>query len=842
MNTNNISGLNNEQILKSRQLHGKNIFLNRKKVTVMGLFIESLSDPIVKILLIALGIKLLLIFNKNDIYETVGIAIAVFLASLISVISEYGSEKAFEKLNEENNNIKVKAIRNKKKCVINIEEVVVGDIILLESGDKVPADGVIIESSLILDESSLTGESKEKEKHVNDNVFMGSIVTSKTAIIKVTKVGEQTYYGKIAIDIQEEKSDSPLKLRLRNLAKLISIFGYIGAILVFISYMLNAVIIPQNYTEIVSHLLYALTLSVAVVVMAVPEGLPMMITLVLSSNMKRLLKKNVLVRKLVGIETSGSLNILFTDKTGTLTEGKIKVNDLVDAELNHVNDMNEYFYQSLVYNNSSFYVNSQVEGSNSTDKAILEYCKTDKKDKYKILQRLDFDSKNKYSGVKTNYKNGTFFYKGAYEVILNKCNRFLNGKNEERVLINKEKLLNYINNKTVNSQRVLALAYSDKSNFNDLVLIGFVFLKDNIRKEAYDGIKNIKNAGIQVVMLTGDAKETAVSIAKELKIIDKLSDLTISSEELKLLSDEEVSKILANIKVLYRSLPEDKIRLVRIAQSNNLIVGMTGDGINDSPALKKADVGFSMGSGTEIAKETSDIVIIDNNISSISSAILYGRTIFKNIRKFVTFQLSVNLCAVLLSIVGPFIGILSPITVIQVLWTNMVMDTFAGLAFSYEPALIEYMQEKPKSKKEKIINSYMLNQIIVDGIYSMLICIFFLKSNYIKNIYSYSIDNRYLLTAFFGLFIFIDIFLAFNSRTQRLNILSNLLKNKIFMLIFTFITIIQVFLLYYGGDLFRTTGLSLIEFEIMILLALSVIPIDFIRKIILKKKNYQRNF
>ncbi|MGM9878338.1 MAG: calcium-translocating P-type ATPase, PMCA-type [Bacilli bacterium] len=842
MNTNKINGLNEEEVIKNRKAFGDNKLTNKKKVTIFSLILESLNDPIVKILLIALAVKVLLIFNKNDLFETLGIAIAVFLASFISVISEYGSEKAFERLNEENNMIDVKVIRNNKRKIISIDDVVVGDIVLIESGDKIPADGIIIDGELYVDESSLTGESKEKYKAYNDVVYRGSVVTSKHAIIKINNVGDKTFYGKVASEIQEEKIESPLKLRLRNLAKIISIFGYISAILVFVSYLLNAVIIPNDYSNILSHILYALTLSVAVVVMAVPEGLPMMITLVLSSNMKRLLKRNVLVRKLVGIETSGSLNILFTDKTGTLTEGKLKVIEFLDASLNKVNYLNDIYYQSLVYNNDSFYINNEVTGSNTTDRAILEYCKTDSKDKYKILKKEEFSSEIKYSSVTTNYNNKTTFYKGAYELIVDKCSMYLNSNMEEKVLLEKEKILEFIKSRTSNGQRVIALAYSNSNKFDKLVLTGFIFLKDNIRKEAYDAINDIKSSGINVVMITGDAKDTACSIAKELKIINNKNDIVITSEEFNKMSDNEVLSKLNNIKVLCRSLPQDKNRLVKLAQMKGLIVGMTGDGINDAPALRHADVGFAMGSGSEVAKETSDIIILDNNISSISWAILYGRTIFKNIRKFVTFQLSVNLCAVLLSIIGPFIGVLSPITVIQVLWVNMVMDTFSGLAFSFEPALKEYMKEPPKPKDEKIINSYMLNQIIVDGIYGTFLCIFFLKSTFTKAIYSFDVTDKYLLTAFFGLFIFLDIFLAFNSRTHRLNILSNLLKNKIFLIMFTFITIVQIILIYYGGELFRTTGLTLIEFEIMILFAFSIVIVDIIRKIVLKKKNIERSF
>lgn len=854
MRTNFKTGLSSKEVINRRNKYGSNKLTSKSKNTFIKLVIESLGDPIIKILLIALAIKVIFLFKDSDIYETIGIFIAIFLATIISSLSEYGSEKAFEKLNEENSIIKVKVLRNSKRETINIDELVVGDIVYLESGDKVPADSIILKGELYIDESILTGETKERHASSNDEIYMGSIVTDKSAIIEITKVGDKTFYGKIANDIQEKPIESPLKSRLRVLAKQISRLGYTAALLILISYMFNAVVVSNNFNlekilefkDFSAHLLYALTLSVAVVVMAVPEGLPMMITLVLSSNMKRLLKRNVLVRKLVGIETAGSLNILFTDKTGTLTEGKLSVESYVDAELNTYKNINnlstknyELIYQSLVYNNASFLNNGIPEGGNTTDRAILSYIGNDDKTKYKILNIEEFNSKLKYSRVETNYNNNTIFIKGAYEKVIEKCTKYYKKDGSIRVLIDKKKIENYVNLKTSEGKRALALAYKDNSS-KGYILLGFIFLKDNIRKEAYEGIKKIKNAGIQVVMVTGDAKNTAVAIAKELKIIDSNTNKLLTSEEFNNLSDEEVKKILPDLRVLSRSLPQDKNRLVRLAQELNLIVGMTGDGINDAPALKKSDVGFSMGSATEIAKETSDIVIIDNNILSISVAILYGRTIFKSIRKFIIFQLSVNICAVLLSIIGPFIGILSPITIIQMLWINMVMDTFAGLAFSYEPALEEYMEEPPKKRDEKIINKYMTNQIIFNGIYSSLLCVWFLKSKFIHKVYRIDPTNKYLLTAFFGLFIFIAIFNAFNSRTYRLNILSNILKNKIFIIIIAFIAIVQIILIYYGGEVFRTTGLTIYEFEVMILLAFSIIPFDIIRKIILKKNKIVR--
>lgn len=574
----------------------------------------------------------------------------------------------------------------------------------------------------------------------------------------------------------------------------------------------------------------------------------MMITLVLSSNMRRMLKKNVLVRKLVGIETAGSINILFTDKTGTLTEGKLCVKRFIDTNFNEYESINkikindllyEVVYQSLVYNNNSFFNNKLPEGGNTTDRAVLSFVGSDDKSKYKILDKLDFNSKLKYSSVTTTYNGKTTFFKGAYEKIMDKCNFYLNN-GQKRVLLEKEKYEKYINDRTFEGERVLALAISENKEFERLTLVGFIFIKDNIRKNAYEGIRTIKNAGIDVVMVTGDSKETAYAIAKDLKIIENENDLVLTSEEFNNLSDEEAKKIISKLKILSRSLPQDKNRLVSIAQEMNFIVGMTGDGVNDAPALKRADVGFAMGSGTEVAKETSDIVILDDNISSIATAILYGRTIFKSIRKFVIFQLSVNVCAVLLNIIGPFIGVLSPITVIQVLWINMVMDTLAGLAFAFEPALPEYMEELPKKRDENIINSYMKNQIIFNGLYSTIICIWFLKSPIISSIYRSDPSNKYIMTAFFGLFIFLAIFNAFNARTYRLNTFSNIFKNKVFLFIILLITVIQVVLIYCGGEIFRTTGLTVYEFEIMIFLSLSIIPFDFIRKYILRKNGVER--
>ena len=850
-----MNGLTENQIKESRKKYGSNILSKKEKESFLKMLLVTLGDPIIKILLIALAIKTLFLFKDFNWYETVGIVIAIFLASFISTISEYGSEKAFEKLEEEASKIKSKVIRNNKIMEIDIDDIVVGDIINIQPGDQIPADGKIIKGSVQVNESNINGEMKEKQKKINSKLYRSTVVYSGLAIMKVTEVGDNTFYGKLAQEIKEKTRESPLKIRLTKLANQISKIGYLGAILVSISYLFSVIVIENNYdinyirdtiTNIpllLGHILHALTLSVTIIVVAVPEGLPMMITLVLSSNMKRMLKSNVLVRKLTGIETAGNINILFTDKTGTITKGNLNVIKIIDPkgrEYKSEKELkeNKIFYEmtkiSLVANNESKYSKDNIPvGGNITDRAILKFFEN-KDNNYEIINNTPFSSEKKYSKAKIKYKDKKIdLIKGAPEIILDKCKYYYdNGK--KRTLIIKNDIKNEIKQATEEGIRVLAYAKEDENK--QTYLIGLIYIKDEVRKEAIKGLELIGKAGINTIMITGDNIETAKAIGKEVGLLKKEKDKVIDSKELNKMTDEELIKIIPNLKIIARSLPQDKSRLVKLAQKKGLVVGMTGDGVNDAPALKKADVGFSMGSGTEVAKEASDIVILDDNLLSISNAILYGRTIFKSIRKFIIFQLTMNICAVSISIIGPFIGVDTPVTVTQMLWINMVMDTLAALAFSYEPPLEEYMEEKPKSKKEQIINKYMKDEIMFTGTFSALICILFLKLPIIQNIFRDSKTDKYLMTAFFGLFIFMGIFNSFNARTHRLNLFSNLRKNKVFIAIIIFIIIVQIYLIYHGGEVFRTYGLTTSEFEIMILISMLVIPIDFIRKIYLRKQ------
>jgi len=863
------SGLNKKEVIENRKKYGSNTITTKQKESFGKLFLETLGDPIIKILLIALAVKTCFLFQNFDWYETIGIVIAIFIASFISTISEYGSEEAFTRLQEESSKIKCKVKREGQIQEILIDEVVVNDIVLLQTGDKIPADGIIIEGEISVDESSLNGETKEIYKRPNNKeksyVYRGTVVYSKEAYMRVMKVGDNTFYGKMAQELQEKNPESPLKIRLRGLAKVISTIGYIGAALVSISYLFSSIVVQNNFeiTKIIatitnfpqmfSHIMYALTLSVTIIVVAVPEGLPMMITLVLSSNMKRMLKNNVLVRKMVGIETAGSLNILFTDKTGTLTKGKLEVIGFLsgsgreyksEVELIPYQTFHTHLKNNCIYNNASYFdQNKNACGGNITDRAILNFIKTDATLKYQKLDTIPFDSKNKYATTTVKLDKNTTYIKGAVEKLLPLCTHVLAETGNRIPLTNKEYLQLKAKQMEDRGIRLILLAYNDQYNYKELknlTLIGMFYIKDDIRKEAIEGVKTVTEAGIQTVMITGDNKNTAVSIGKEVGLLTKQTDIILTSDELQKMTDEEIKKMIPNLKIVARSLPQDKSRLVRISEELGLVVGMTGDGVNDAPALKKADVGFAMGSGTEVAKEASDIVILDDNFLSISKAVLFGRTIFKSIRKFIIFQLTINLCAISLSIIGPFIGFETPVTVIQMLWINMIMDTLAGIAFSFEPPLKEYMQEPPKKRNEAIMNRYMIGEILFTGIYSSLLCLFFLKSTWIYSLFRMDENNKYFMTAFFGLFIFMGIFNCFNARTHRINLLANLLKNKAFLIVILFIIVVQIYLIYFGGELFRSFGLTLKEFEIMILLAASVVPVDWMRKIYLKKKGITR--
>ncbi len=878
-----INGLDDSVVRKSREEHGSNQLTPQEVEGFWDKFKGNFEDPIIKILIVALIINVIfMFFGKTEWYESVGIAVAVILATMIATWSEHSNEESFQKLQEDASKIVCKVFRNGLIQEILIDDIVVGDYVLLQTGDKIPADGKLFSGELKINQAALTGETKDikkisipvgfNEKEQNTDlsnpydVYRGTLVASGEAVMLVEIVGDKTFYGKLAQEMQIDDRDSPLKVKLNTLAEGISKFGYIGGTLIAVSFMFKKIVIDNGFdwTEILAYLsnwqnpvndlVTAVILAIIIIVVAVPEGLPMMIAMVLSLNMKKLLKDNILVRKLIGIETAGSINILFSDKTGTITKGKLEVVTFIDggntnySKFKQVPDkLGELLNLSLRQNTNALIKEGedcelQVIGGNATERALLHFVSCTQLNKYSLetVKTLPFSSDKKYSATEIKGEYNLTLIKGAPEKILNQCSFRYDENGEVVPYKDKSVLENTIETLATKSIRVIAVATSqeelkDDNDFKQLTLVGIIGIRDDLRPESVKAIKEAQSAGIQVVMITGDGKETAVAIAKETGLLKYESDIVLTSQEIQALTDEELKLLLPNIRVVSRALPTDKSRLVKIAQELDLVVGMTGDGVNDAPALKRADVGFAMGSGTEVAKEAGDIVVLDDNFLSITKSILYGRTIFNSVRKFIVYQLTVNMAAILIAFLGPFIGVDLPLSMTQMLWVNLVMDTLAALALGGEVALQRYMKEPPKRRTESIINKDMWSSILTNGSFIAAMSIFFLKSSRIREVFrvgSTGNEDIYLLTGFFAFFIFVNAFNTFNARTEGLNLFSHVLQNRGFLQVVALIFSVQILLTYVGGEVLRTSGLNLVEWGYVTLLASLIIPVDLTRKLI----------
>ncbi len=873
-------GLTAAEAERSARLHGTNTISKRKKLSFLRRWLDGFSDPIIRILIGALILNVVISLGDVDIFETAGILTAVIISTVVSAISEHGSERAFEKLSEKASCEECRVRRDGTIVSLPVTEVVVGDVLLLGTGDGIPADARVISGTVFVDQSALNGESRDEKKRPGQTsaltpdspnaVLRGCTVTSGACEAEVARVGEATLYGGIAASLCSEKRSSPLKRRLSELASSVSSLGYAAAILVAIAYLFNELFISNGMDlsavravltdakYITSELLSAFTLAISVLVVAVPEGLPMMITVVLSSNMKRMLRDRVLVKKLVGIETAGSLNILFCDKTGTLTCGDFSVTKIITAEREFasVSRMKPYrpiyeLYLSSCLCNTECVIGRRGSrrcalGGNATDRALLETvidAADAKKSIPSVSDRVMFDSKRKWSSATVSVDGVCrTFIKGAPELILPRADTCVLDGGGCGLFRNRLQIEHKYSDLAALGGRVIALAITDgKLHDNDklpdsLAFLALVVINDEPRPEARSAVAEIRGAGVSVVMITGDGRSTASAIAKRVGIINSEADLILSGEELRALSDDALTQKLPRLRVICRALPSDKERLVRVSEAAGLVVGMTGDGVNDSPALKAADVGFALGSGTEVAREAGDIVILDDNVKSIGRAILYGRTIFDSIRKFIVFQLTMNLCAVGVSVLGPFIGIEAPVTVIQMLWVNLIMDTLGGLAFAGEAPRADYMKEPPKRLDEKILTSKEASAVFATGIFAVGMSLFYLKSELFRGIFAYETDYGRFITVFFAMFVFCGIFMAFNCRTTRINLTSHLGKNPAFLFIMTATAAVQLLIVYFGGDVFRTTPLSARDLISALTIAFSVIPFDIMRKILSRKR------
>lgn len=860
-------GLTASEVERSREAHGDNRLSGQKKSSFLKKLLHNFQDPIIRVLVIALVLNIAFTIQNINWMECIGILLAILVSTVVSTVSEMGSENAFEKLSKESYGTTCRVIRDGVCEEISIDDVVVDDILTLGVGEAVPADGIVLEGELLVNQAALNGESREAQKRycrsapkrtldAENCLFRGSLVTRGSAVIRVSEVGQSTFLGSVAKDLTEDTRSSPLKLRLSKLASTVSIIGYFLAAIVAVSYLFGVFFLDtsfdknaiaalfSDYRVLFVHLIRALTLAVTIVVVAVPEGLPMMICVVLSSNMKRMLKDQILVKKMVGIETAGSMNILFSDKTGTFTSGKHDVKGFLFADNRYVDSLDRlkreagyaYLVESATYNTECELVGSRVMGSNASDRAISEYFVKLTKPLGMIYGGIPFDSRYKYSAAVT--PSGKVLIKGAPEVLFPHVKACVSS---EDTACDQERLKDMYLQYTRDASRLLMIAVADRLptaiDFPALTFVAFAVIRDPLRSSTKEAVKLLQGAGVQVVMVTGDSPETAEAVARASGLLHEDGrGQVITGEALEHLSDSELAARLSSISVVARALPRDKTRLVRVAQGMDLVVGMTGDGVNDAPALKLADVGFAMGSGTDIAKEAGDIVILDNDMEAMVKAVLYGRTIFKSICKFIVFQLTMNLCAVGVTLLGPLLGVPSPITVIQMLWVNMIMDTLGGLAFAGEAPERYTLEEKPKTRSEPLLSKLSLAKVLWNGTVALTVCTLFMALDFFKDALQFDTHPAVYYSSLFSLFIFMGVVMFYVARSERLNFLSGLLKNTSFLLITALVTVVQLLMVYLGGPIFRTVGLPLQTLLGIATLAFMILPLDLIRRAIMKKK------
>ncbi|WP_303953101.1 calcium-translocating P-type ATPase, PMCA-type [Streptococcus vestibularis] len=873
-------GLTSAEVQASKNAHGDNRLSSKEANSLLSIFIEAFQDQWILILLAALGLKIIFNFvgmifpaiGEANWYEAISLIFAILMSTGFSAVSQYRNEQKFNTLQEEASKTNAKVYRDGKLKEVLVDDIVKGDQILLQSGDKIPVDGIILEGELKVNQAVLNGESEDAKKlplgdqvepdssdlFTELKVFRGTVVTSGEAVMEATQIGDNTVLGSINTSLQEDSKDSPSKEKLNKLAGNIGVLGYsAGAGYSVINLVLGFIALNKannlNGGSIFLLIIETILFAVTIIIMAVPEGLPMMLALVSSMNSGRLLAQNILVRHPDTIETAGYMNILFSDKTGTITEGKLSVVDffLADGTLYAAtgetdapdfdtmsDSLKAEMINGIGLNNDAMVADGNAVGSNATDRALLDFLIGRSQldfDTNTITEKQQFNSATKFASVTT--KDGKTYIKGAPEFILNDCYYYLDKDGNKQNFTDeiKARFQELSLEQANRSMRLLAILNIDG---NDKVLIGIVCIRDNVRSSIKQTVETMNRAGVQVVMVTGDRKETAVAIAKEAGIVTGENDLVLTHDELSALSDQELKQQLPHLKVVSRALPMDKKRLIEAAQDLDMVAGMTGDGVNDSPALKSADVGFSMGDGTEVAREASDIVILNNSLTSIEKAVLYGRTMSKSVSKFIIFQLTVNVTTIAMSLLSPLLGLKEPFTIIQILWINLIMDTLAALAFGEEPTLDRYMNEKPVPKKANILTGYMKSAIGVASVFITFVCLAILKNVVgIQDFITNGTGNFEMVTTFtFTVFIYAVIFNSLNTRSNSFNIFEHISENKKFSIVMISIAVVQTLIIQFGGKVFSTVPMNIQHYIIALLIAVLIIPADFIRKALTKNK------
>ena len=844
MNENHLNGLTDQEVIASRQKYGENLLTPPKRPSIWKLYLEKFQDPVIRVLLVAAVFSLIISIIENEYAETIGIFFAIFLATGIGFYFEYDANKKFDLLNAVGEETPVTVIRNGKVKEIPRKEIVVGDIVILNTGDEIPADGTLVEAvSLQVNEANLTGELMVNKttdpEHFDDEatypsnaVMRGTTVTDGHGTMKVDRVGDATEIGKVARQSTEQSDEkTPLNIQLEKLANLIGKVGFTIAILTFVIFTgkdlyayftANTVETWEQWLEVAQIVLKYFMMAVTLIVVAVPEGLPMSVTLSLALNMRRMLKTNNLVRKMHACETMGAITVICTDKTGTLTQNLMQVHE---AQVDESNP--ELVAESIAVNSTAF-LEEKAEGEkpsgvgNPTEVALLLWLNgkganyISLRENAHTVNQLTFSTERKYMAtlVDSPVMNKRVLYiKGAPEIVMSKCSL-----SDDKIKAYNEQLLAYQNK----AMRTLGLAYriipeGKSEDCAELVaeggmtFLGIFAISDPIRPDVPDAVKKCQSAGIGVKIVTGDTPGTATEIARQIGLWTEndTERNRITGTDFAALSDEEALERVLDIKVMSRARPMDKQRLVQLLQQKGAVVAVTGDGTNDAPALNHAQVGLSMGTGTSVAKEASDITLLDDSFHSIATAVMWGRSLYKNIQRFIVFQLTINVVALLSVLLGAFFGSALPLTVTQMLWVNLIMDTFAAMALASISPSMDVMNEKPRKRTDFIISKAMQSNIFITGACFLAVLLGIMA--YMNN--SAAGMDVHNLTIFFTVFVMLQFWNLFNASVFGTN--HSIFKDAghaLGMLSVALIILVGQFIIVtFGGKVFRTEALPLME-------------------------------
>ncbi len=843
---NNLQGLTDAEVIQSRKQHGDNVLTPPKPVSLWKLYLDKYRDPIIQILLVAAFISLVLAFVEQDFIETIGIILAIVIATTVGFYFERDAAKKFEVLTAMNEDQLVKVRRNGHVTEIPRRDVVVGDVILVEVGDEIPADAELVEAvNLQVDESSLTGEPlttksvapsaasspKGEEAYPANIILRSTMVMNGHGEAVVTHVGDASEIGKVSAQATEQShTKTPLSIQLDKLAKLISKIGSGVAISAFIIFLTrdiltNSIWQGTNYFAMAQVVLNYFMMAVTLIVMAVPEGLPMAVTLALALNMRRMLKSNNLVRKLHASETMGAVTVICTDKTGTLTQNKMTVAEIKLETAEAAGDAKDELHRfaAAIAVNTTADLDGDTPIGNPTEGALLMWLKGQGFDYLKLRRRYDaqdqipFSTEKKYMATTVTIDDRQYtFVKGAPEILMGMC-----ALGDDQLRQVQHTLLGY----QTRAMRTLAFAFCEGGfKDHDLTLQAIAAISDPVRADVPDAVHSCQKAGIEVKVVTGDTSATAIEISRQIGIWDEgneegvvdTSRWHITGTDFAALTDEEAYDRVQDLRVMSRARPTDKQRLVKLLQKHGEVVAVTGDGTNDAPALNHAHVGLSLGSGTSVAKQASDITLLDDSFQSIASAIMWGRSLYKNIQRFLFFQLVVNLSALLLVLAGSFIGTEMPLTVTQILWINLIMDTFAAMALASLPPSREVMKEKPRSTTAFIISKSMGAGILFCGFAFFAVMFVFLL--WCERHGHGSVVDVHELTLFFTTFVMLQFWNLFNAKClgSSHSTFRYLWRDRGLLLVLGFILAGQWLIVTFGGRMFRTLPLSASEWGIII--------------------------